>query len=65
MVQEKFSSLLARDGVLGDDEGFKNTLFTLLKDCIATSISIVVSQPFFVICVRTIAQFTGQEKTYR
>lgn len=47
-----------------EGENFSAFAMTLLKHVTATTASIVASQPFHVIAVRTMAQFIGEEQKY-
>lgn len=47
-----------------DDADVSTFLLSLMRNVTATSASIVASQPFHVIAVRTMAQFIGQEQKY-
>ena len=63
-----------RDPITGDeeeedeeaiaDETLATFALTLCRNVTATTASIIASQPFHVIAVRTMAQFIGQEQKY-
>ncbi|EFX71520.1 hypothetical protein DAPPUDRAFT_201699 [Daphnia pulex] len=46
------------------DETFSTFALTLARNITATTASIIASQPFHVIAVRTMAQFVGEEQKY-
>jgi hypothetical protein len=46
------------------DETFSTFALTLCRNITATTASIIASQPFHVIAVRTMAQFVGEEQKY-
>ncbi len=47
-----------------EEETFAAFALTLCRNVTATTASIIASQPFHVIAVRTMAQFIGQEQKY-
>lgn len=47
-----------------EEETFSVFALSLFRNMAATTASIVASQPFHVIAIRTMAQFIGQEQKY-